>query len=50
MAISASSGPLDARFDDFSLYPASCGVGAAEADFEMGEPGVHEAPAPPGLE
>lgn len=39
---------LDARFDDFSLYPASCGVGAAETGFEMGEPGVHEAPAPPG--
>lgn len=49
-ASSSNSGPLDVRFDDFSLYPASCGVGAAGTTFEMGEPGAYEAPAPPGLE
>jgi len=36
--------------DDFSLYPASCGAGAAGVGFEMGEPGVHEVPMPPGLD
>jgi predicted GH43/DUF377 family glycosyl hydrolase len=41
---------LDARFDNFSLYPASCGVSAAETNFEMGEPGIYERPTPPGLE
>jgi uncharacterized repeat protein (TIGR01451 family) len=48
VAVSPSSGSLDARFDDFSLYPASCGPIAAEVGFEMGEPGVHEAPLRPG--
>jgi len=41
---------FDARFDDFSLYPASCGADAAAVGFEMGEPGIHEAPMPPGLD
>jgi hypothetical protein len=50
LAYSPSSGSLDARFDDFSLYPASCGPSAAGVGFEMGEPGVHEAPMPPGLD
>lgn len=49
IAASSNSG-LDARFDDFSLYPASCGVSAAETGFEMGEPDIYEAPVPPGLE
>jgi uncharacterized repeat protein (TIGR01451 family) len=48
VAVSPSSGALDARFDDFSLYPASCGPSAAGIGFEMGEPGVHAAPLPPG--
>ncbi|GIK38243.1 MAG: hypothetical protein BroJett011_20760 [Chloroflexota bacterium] len=46
----SSNAGLDTRFDDFSLFPASCGVGATETGFEMGEPGVYEAPALPGLE
>ena len=50
VAISPSSGPLDARFDDFSLYPASCGVSAAAVGFEMGEPDIHDVPVPPGLD
>jgi hypothetical protein len=49
-AYSASSAALDARFDDFALYPASCGVSAASVGFEMGEPGIHEGPVPPGLD
>ena len=52
VAYSPDDSGLDARFDDFSLYPASCGAGAASATgvgFEMGEPGGHEAPVPPGL-
>ena len=36
--------------DDFSLYPASCGPSAAGVGFEMGEPGVREAPMLPGLD
>jgi uncharacterized repeat protein (TIGR01451 family) len=50
LAESPSTGPLDARFDDFSLYPASCGAGAAGVGFEMGEPGIHQGPVPPGLD
>jgi uncharacterized repeat protein (TIGR01451 family) len=42
--------PLDARFDDFMLYPASCGVGAATAGFEMGEPDTHGARVLPELQ
>jgi hypothetical protein len=47
--------PFDARFDDFSIYPSSCGelaatLGYEEAGFEMGEPEAHEVPLPPGLE
>jgi uncharacterized repeat protein (TIGR01451 family) len=52
VAYSPDNSGLDARFDDFSLYPASCGSGAASATgvgFEMGEPGGYEAPVPPGL-
>jgi uncharacterized repeat protein (TIGR01451 family) len=49
-AYSASSAALDARFDDFALYPAECGVSAAGIGFEMGEPGIHEGPVPPGLD
>jgi uncharacterized repeat protein (TIGR01451 family) len=47
---SSSSASLDARFDDFALYPAECGVSAAGAGFEMGEPGIHEGPVSPGLD
>jgi len=50
LAYSPSSGSLDARFDDFSLYPASCGADAAGVSFEMGEPGTHGASMPPGLD
>jgi predicted GH43/DUF377 family glycosyl hydrolase len=49
-AYSPSSGSLDARFDNFSLYPASCGPSAASAGFEMGTPEIHRAPLPPGLD
>jgi hypothetical protein len=42
--------PLDARFDDFALYPASCGPSAAGVGFETGEAEIHEAPVPPGLD
>ena len=49
LAYSPSSGSLDARFDDFSLYLASCGVGAAAVRFEMGVPEIHGGPMPPGL-
>ena len=42
-----ASGVID---DDFSLYLVSCGAGAAGVGFEMGEPGVHEVPMPPGLD
>jgi uncharacterized repeat protein (TIGR01451 family) len=50
VAFAHSSGPLDARFDDFALYPASCGPSAAGVEFEMGEPEVRQAPAPPELD
>jgi uncharacterized repeat protein (TIGR01451 family) len=52
VAYSPDDSGLDARFDDFSLYPASCGANAAsaaEGGFEMGEPGGYEVPVPPGL-
>ena len=42
VAYSPEASGLDARFDDFSLYPANCGTSAASAagvGFEMGEPG-----------
>ena len=41
------SSSLDARFDNFSLFPASCGVGAAEVGFEMGKPEIHRGLALP---
>lgn len=46
IGLTAGSGSVsnDVRFDNFSLYPASCGVGAAEIDFEMGQPEIHEVP------
>jgi hypothetical protein len=52
IGLTAGSGSVgnDVRFDNFSLYPASCGVGAAEASFEMGKPEVHGGPVPPGLD
>ena len=43
VAYSPDDSGLDARFDDFALYSASCGAGAASAagvGFEMGDPGV----------
>jgi uncharacterized repeat protein (TIGR01451 family) len=43
----SSSSALDARFDNFALYPASCGVDAAGVGFEMGEPGIQEGPVSP---
>ena len=52
VAYSPKDSGLDARFDDFSLYPASCGPSAASAaggGFEMGEPGGYAAPVPTGL-
>jgi hypothetical protein len=44
VAYAFSSGPIDARFDDFALYPASCGPGAAGVAFEMGAPEIHRGP------
>jgi predicted GH43/DUF377 family glycosyl hydrolase len=49
-AYSPGGSSLDARFDNFSLYPASCGPSAASAGFEMGTPEIHQAPLPPGLD
>jgi uncharacterized repeat protein (TIGR01451 family) len=40
LAYSPSDGPLDARFDDFALYPATCGTGVTAAGFEMGRPEI----------
>jgi len=54
VAYSPSSGPLDARFDDFSLYPPGCGASVTgvrfDATFEMDRPESHVGPMPPGLE
>jgi uncharacterized repeat protein (TIGR01451 family) len=50
VAYSPSSGSLDVRFDDFALYPADCGVGAAGAGFEMGEPEIRFVPQPLGMD
>jgi uncharacterized repeat protein (TIGR01451 family) len=50
LVASPSGSPLDARFDDFALYPAECGVSAASVGFEMGKPETHEEPAAPGLD
>ena len=46
-----STGPIDARFDDFSLYPASCGPIATAplrgpSQFELGKPGTFRRPLP----
>ena len=48
VAYAFGSGPIDARFDDFALYPVSCGPSAAGIAFEMGVPEVHWGPVPPG--
>ncbi|NIM94974.1 MAG: DUF11 domain-containing protein [Anaerolineales bacterium] len=50
-AYSPFDSSLDARFDDFFLYPLECGAGATlTADFEMGVPEAIEVPVPPGIE
>jgi hypothetical protein len=49
-AYAPSNGAFDARFDNFALYPASCGVDAAAVGFERGEPEAHQAPVSPGLD
>lgn len=49
---------VDARFDNFTVYHVTCGAGAtarsgasaAGVGFEMGEPGIHGGPMPPGLD
>jgi len=48
VAYSTESKGCETRFDDFSLYPDSCGTIAAGVGFDLGEPGAHEAPVPPG--
>ncbi len=45
-----SDGARDIRFDNFSLYPASCGVSVAGVGFEMGQPEIHEGPVSPGVD
>jgi uncharacterized repeat protein (TIGR01451 family) len=57
IATSSSMPNLDVRFDNFTVDPicgaaatALSGAGADGVGFEMGEPGVHEAPALPGLD
>jgi uncharacterized repeat protein (TIGR01451 family) len=50
LTVGSSSVGLDTRFDNFSLYPASCGVDAAGASFEMGEPEAHQGLVSPGLD
>ncbi len=51
LAAESDNTALDARFDDFSLYPASCGATAysmssAAGQFEMGKPEVRQLPLP----
>lgn len=48
VAYSPGDGSLDVRFDDFSLYPASCGTSTVRAGYEMGMPEIHLAPMQPG--
>jgi regulation of enolase protein 1 (concanavalin A-like superfamily) len=54
VAYSPDNASLDARFDDFSLYPASCGasayaVSSDAGQFEIGQPEVRQLPSPPRL-
>ncbi len=54
LAAESDNTALDARFDDFSLYPASCGastyaVSSDAGQFEMGKPEVRQLPLPPSL-
>jgi uncharacterized repeat protein (TIGR01451 family) len=54
MTAESDNTALDARFDDFSLYPASCGATAYSVTsntpvFEMGKPEVRQLPLPPRL-
>ncbi|RME69883.1 MAG: hypothetical protein D6784_17645, partial [Chloroflexi bacterium] len=44
LTVGAGSASNDVRFDNFALYPASCGVSAAGVGFEMGRPGSHGGP------
>ncbi len=44
----AGSG-VDARFDDFTLYPAGCGPTVTRTAMELGKPEVHPASLPPRL-
>jgi uncharacterized repeat protein (TIGR01451 family) len=57
IATSSSMPNLDVRFDNFTVDPicgaastALSGASAAGVGFEMGEPGIHEVPMPPGLD
>jgi hypothetical protein len=45
----SSSANFEVRFDDFSLYPAGCGLSVANVQFEIDGPDSHERPIPPGL-
>jgi predicted GH43/DUF377 family glycosyl hydrolase len=45
LAYSPNDGPLDARFDDFSLYPVTCGTDVTGVGFEMGRPEIRSVPA-----
>jgi uncharacterized repeat protein (TIGR01451 family) len=54
LAAESDNTVLDARFDDFSLYPASCGasayaVSSAAGQFEIGQPEARQLPLPPRL-
>jgi hypothetical protein len=46
-AYSPTDSGLDARFDDFSLYPVSCGADATRSILEMGAPEIHTLPLKP---
>jgi uncharacterized repeat protein (TIGR01451 family) len=50
LAAFSPSTSLDVRFDDFRLYPASCGLGAAGVGFGMGVPEVWQAPEATGID
>jgi hypothetical protein len=50
---SPSSGAIDIRFDDFSMYPVSCGPGVRSpsgTDFAMGKPEIRSGARPPSLD
>jgi hypothetical protein len=46
IVLSPGSGSADAHFDDFSLYPASCGDDAVADGVGAGQRALEEAPAP----